>query len=136
MEEMRIEPGRRGCRILIVDDNEDGAISLALWLKLKGHETCVAHDGLAALREAERFRPAVVLLDIGLPELDGYDVCRRLRREPWGREMQVFALTGWGQTEAKAATTAAGFDAHLVKPVEHALLEAMLSQQPSTRAND
>lgn len=122
------EESGKGWRILIVDDNEDGAISLALWLRLKGHETCVAHDGLEALRKAERFRPGIVLLDIGLPELDGYDVCRRLRSEPWGRDMRVFALTGWGQAEAKDATTAAGFDAHLVKPVEHSLLEAMIAE--------
>lgn len=124
-------PGN-GKRILVVDDNQDSAVSLALWLKLKGYETQVAHDGLEALSSADSFRPAVLLLDIGLPKLDGYDVCRRIRSEPWGRSMQIFALTGWGQEDAKRATAAAGFDAHLVKPVEHALLEKILSAPPKS----
>ncbi len=117
-------------RILVVDDNPDSAISLALWLKLKGHETHTAYDGEEGLLAAERFRPEIVLLDIGLPKLDGYEVCRRIRGEVWGAGMRVIALTGWGQEDAKRKTAAAGFDAHLIKPVEHAALDEILSTPP------
>ena len=82
-----------------MDDNEDGAASLAMLLELDGHETHTAHDGIAALEAAERLRPDAVLLDIGLPGLNGYEVCRRIRQQPWGTGSVVVALTGWGQEE-------------------------------------
>ena len=88
-----------GRRILIVDDNEDGAESLAMLLQFGGHETHKAHDGVEAIEAAERLRPDVVLLDIGLPRLNGYEVCRRIRQEPWGKDLMLVALTGWGQDE-------------------------------------
>jgi PAS domain S-box-containing protein len=113
-------------RILIVDDNEDSAESLALLLELAGHETQTAHDGEAALEAAEKLRPDVVLLDIGLPRLSGHEVCRRVRAQPWGQQMILIALTGWGQDEDRRRSEEAGFDGHLVKPVDHAHLTALL----------
>ena len=109
-------------RILIVDDNEDGAESLAMLLQLDGHETHTAHDGVEAVDAAERLRPDVVLLDIGLPRLNGYEVCRRIREQPWGKDMVLVALTGWGQEEDRQRSREAGFDAHMVKPVDHDVL--------------
>ena len=88
-----------GRRILIVDDNEDGAESLAMLLQFSGHETHKAHDGVEAIEAAERLRPDAVLLDIGLPRLNGYEVCSRIRQEPWGKSLMLVALTGWGQEE-------------------------------------
>jgi CheY-like chemotaxis protein/anti-sigma regulatory factor (Ser/Thr protein kinase) len=124
-----------GRRILIVDDNEDGALSLAMLLKLEGHETHTAHDGLEAVAAAERIRPDAVLLDIGLPGLNGYEVCRRIRQQPWGKDIVLVALTGWGQEEDRHRSTAAGFDTHLVKPVDHdALAELLASPSSSGKA--
>jgi PAS domain S-box-containing protein len=123
-------------RILIVDDNEDSAESLALLLEMTGHETHTAHDGETAIKEAERLRPHVMFLDIGLPALNGHEVCRRLRQQPWGREMVLIALTGWGQPEDRRRSEEAGFDGHLVKPVNHsrlaALLDSLARPQPSS----
>ena len=84
-------------RILVVDDNRDAAASLAMMLSLLGHDTRTAHDGLEAVELAEAFRPDVMLLDIGLPKLNGYDACRRIREQPWGQGMFIVAVTGWGQ---------------------------------------
>ena len=122
-----------GRRILIVDDNEDGAESLAMLLQFGGHETQKAHDGVAALAAAERFRPDVVLLDIGLPRLNGHEVCRRIRQEPWGKDMVLVAFTGWGQEEDRQRSREAGFNTHMVKPVDHDLLEKLLASLPSGR---
>jgi CheY-like chemotaxis protein len=116
--------------VLIVDDSEDGAESLAILLQLGGHETHVAHDGVEALEVAEKVRPDVVLLDIGLPRLNGYEVCHRLRQEPWARNLAVVALTGWGQDEDRHRSREAGFDAHLVKPVDHDALLKLLASLP------
>lgn len=113
--------------ILVVDDNQDSAASLALLLKIAGHETHLAHDGLAAVEAATRIRPDVVLLDIGLPKLNGYDACRRIREEPWGTDMLLVALTGWGQEEDRRRSQEAGFDDHMVKPVDLDALEALLN---------
>jgi len=113
----------RGRRVLVVDDNEDSAASMALLLQSVGHSACTANDGHAALEVAEKIRPEVVLLDLGMPDLDGYEVARRMRGRPWGKEILLVALTGWGQQEARDRSRTAGFDAHLVKPVE---LDALL----------
>jgi PAS domain S-box-containing protein len=107
-----------GRRILVVDDNEDSAVSLALLLELSGHEVRTAGDGSAALSEARSFRPEVVLLDIGLPHMDGYEVARRLRGEEDLRGLLLFAMTGYGQEEDVRRSRQAGFDQHLVKPVD------------------
>jgi CheY-like chemotaxis protein/anti-sigma regulatory factor (Ser/Thr protein kinase) len=116
-----------GRRILIADDNRDAAITLALLLKLQGHETQTAYDGLEALDVAQAFRPDIAILDIGMPKLNGYEVCRQLRGSPWGRRMTLVALTGWGQQQDKQRAREAGFDLHLVKPVEPDMLTGLLS---------
>jgi signal transduction histidine kinase/ActR/RegA family two-component response regulator len=113
-------------RILVVDDNRDSAESLAMMLNLSGHETEISLDGEQALAAAAAFRPDVVLLDLGMPKVNGYEVCRRLREQPWGETMTVIAQTGWGQAEDKRRTQAVGFDAHLVKPVDPAALMKVL----------
>jgi signal transduction histidine kinase/ActR/RegA family two-component response regulator len=117
-------------RVLIVDDSLDGAESLAMLLQLGGHETHVAHDGIEGIEAASKLRPDVVLLDIGLPRLNGYEVCRRLRAEPWGKDLMLVALTGWGQEEDRHRSNDAGFDAHLVKPVDHDALLKLLASVP------
>ncbi len=114
-------------RVLVVDDNRDGAESLAMMLKLLGHETRTAHDGLEGLAAAEAFRPDVVLCDIGLPRLNGYDVARRIREQPWGAGIVLIAQTGWGQDEDRIQSKEAGFNFHLVKPVDPAALEKLLA---------
>ncbi len=111
-----VSPERR--RVLIADDNRDAADSLALLLELSGHEVRVAHLGYTALSLAQTFRPNVALLDIGMPDLSGYEVARALRNEPWATEMQLIALTGWGQDDDRRRALEAGFDHHLTKPVE------------------
>ena len=91
-----------------------------------GNETETAYDGLEALEVAAAFRPDVALLDIGMPKLNGYEVCRRIRQQAWGKSIVLFALTGWGQEDDQQRSLAAGFDAHLVKPVHFDELEALL----------
>ena len=119
-------PRRR--RILVVDDNEDSADSLAMLLRLQGHEAHIARDGLEAVEMALRTQPEVVLLDIGLPKLNGYEAARRIRLSPGGKSMRFVALTGWGQEEDRKLSAAAGFDEHLVKPVDNDLLVAILAK--------
>lgn len=114
-------------RILIVDDNKDSADSLAMLLELTKNQTYQAHDGLEALEAIEKYRPEVVLLDIGLPKLDGHEVCRRVRQQPWGKDIIIIALTGWGQAEDRRKSQEAGFNGHLVKPVDYEKLLEMLN---------
>lgn len=114
-------------RVLIVDDNHDGADSLALILTLGGHETRTAFTGEDALVVAETFRPDVVLMDIGLPGVDGYETCRRLRQRAWSQSTLIVAQTGWAQEADKRAAMAAGFDLHLTKPVEPSAVERVLA---------
>jgi CheY-like chemotaxis protein len=102
-------------------------------LEFGGHQTWQAHDGLDAITMAERLRPDVVLLDIGLPRMNGYEVCRRIRQEPWGRDLVLVALTGWGQDEDRRQSLDAGFNAHMVKPVDHDALLEFLASLPSPR---
>jgi len=118
--------GRR--RMLVVDDNGDSAESLALLLSLAGHETHVAHSGPEALDRADALRPDAVLLDLGLPGISGYEVCRRLRAAAWAREIPIVAITGWGQADDRQRSKDAGFDAHLVKPVVFGELTALLDE--------
>jgi len=115
-------------RILVVDDNENAAQMLGMLLKALGNDVRTVFDGLAALETAAHFRPDVVLLDIGMPKLDGYETARRIRQEPWGKYMVLAALTGWGQEEDKRRTREAGFDHHFVKPVEPAILQRFLAE--------
>jgi CheY-like chemotaxis protein len=122
-------------RVLVVDDSVDAAESLAMLLAFEGHETHKAHDGAAAVRTAERVRPDVVLMDIGLPVLNGYEACRRIRGHAWGAPIVMVAITGWGQEEDREQSKAAGFDVHLVKPVDHnELLRVVGSPQPRASA--
>jgi len=115
-------------RVLIVDDNKDSATSLAMLLQITGNTTSEAYDGLDAVAAAASFRPDVVLLDIGLPNLDGYEVCRRIRAQSWGRNMLIVALSGWGQDKDRRKSQAAGFDHHMIKPVDYGLLVKVLSE--------
>lgn len=117
-----------GKRILVVDDNRDSADSMALLLKLSGNETHTAADGLEAIEAAQSLRPDVILLDIGLPSLNGYEVCRRIRAQDWGKRMVLVALTGWGQDDDRKKSSEAGFNAHVVKPVEFDDLVKLLSE--------
>ena len=114
-------------RILIVDDNRDGADSLSKMLQLMGNDTRTAYDGKEAIDAAGNFRPDVVLLDIGMPKLNGYDACRHIRGQPWADNVVIFAMTGWGQDEDRRRSHEAGFDHHLVKPVEPRTLMNMLA---------
>jgi CheY-like chemotaxis protein len=118
--------GRKVRRILVVDDNVDGLETLATLLELSGHEVRTASDGPAALTAAAEFRPEVVLLDIGLPGMDGYEVARRLRANPLFNGARLIALTGWGQDSDRDRSHDAGFDLHLVKPVDPAELQRVL----------
>jgi signal transduction histidine kinase/CheY-like chemotaxis protein len=126
-------PGRQGrdgrqggCKILVADDNHDAAESLAFLLRSTGHDVRTAHDGEQAVDVAETHRPDVVLLDIGMPRLNGYQAARRIRQTPWGKAAKLVALTGWGQEEDKRQAREAGFDSHMVKPVDPATLETFL----------
>jgi PAS domain S-box-containing protein len=114
-------------RILIVDDNRDAADSLATMLHMLGHEIDTAYDGLEAVQSAATLRPEVVVLDIGLPKMNGYEAARHLRAQPWGEDMLLIALTGWGQDEDKRRAAEAGFDHHVTKPVTVATLEGLLT---------
>ena len=118
-----------GRRVLVVDDNPELARSFDMLLRLMGHESRVAYDGLAAVEAAEAFRPDVVLMDIGMPKLNGYEAARRIREQPWGKDMALVAVTGWGQEEDRRRSHEAGFDQHLVKPVDHADLQKVLDQR-------
>ncbi len=120
-----------GGRILVVDDNLDAADSLARLLADDGHDVRVAKDAEEAIREAVSFRPDTVVLDIGLPDISGYEVARRIRREPWGAAVRLVALTGWGQEEDRRRSREAGFDEHVMKPIDPA---ALLSLLGSSRA--
>jgi CheY-like chemotaxis protein len=116
-------------RVLVVDDNVDAAAALGVLLQSLGHETCVVHDGLEALKMAVEFRPDIVLLDIGMPGLDGYEVARRLRLLNKDRTFRIIALTGWGQESDRQKSQEAGFDVHLVKPVDRNELVQVLGEK-------
>lgn len=114
-------------RVLIVDDNQDAANSLAMLLEIDGHEVKVAYDGRSALPLAATFQPEVALLDIGMPDMDGYALARALRQTPAGATIYLVAVTGWGQQEDRQRSNAAGFDEHLTKPVDPEALTALLT---------
>jgi CheY-like chemotaxis protein/two-component sensor histidine kinase len=117
-----------GRRILVVDDNVDAAESLAMLLRLEGHDVRVAHDGPAALAAVEADPPELVFLDIGMPVMNGYDVARQLRQRPGPENLILVAMTGWGQEEDRRRSREAGFDHHLVKPAEPAALRQLLAR--------
>jgi PAS domain S-box-containing protein len=119
--------GATGRRVLVVDDNCDSALSLALLLQLTGNEVHTAHDGEAAVAAASELRPDVILLDIGMPKLNGYDAARRIREQAWAADVILVAITGWGQEEDRRRSSEAGFDHHLVKPIDLDALHALLA---------
>jgi DNA-binding response OmpR family regulator len=109
---------------------------MGMLLKMQGHETLMAHDGDEAVQRALEFDPDVILLDIGLPKLDGYDACRAIRKHRLGRQPVVIALTGWGQEEDRRKSREAGFDSHLVKPVDYQALVTMIESLSPSRSAD
>jgi CheY-like chemotaxis protein len=128
------QPGRVAAaagrlQVLVVDDNHDGADTLAVLLRHAGHHVDVAYDGQEALRLAQNHHPDVALIDLGMPQLDGCEVARRLRCEPWGDAVYLIAATGWGQTEDRRRTQASGFDRHLVKPIDPLHIVQMLADR-------
>jgi two-component system CheB/CheR fusion protein len=120
-----------GCHILVVGDSQDSASSLAMLLGAMGNEVEVAGDGLSALELASGFRPDVVLLDIGMPGMSGYEVAQRMRQMPELRDAVMVAQTGWGQEEDRCRSAEAGFEAHLVKPIDPAALAELMSRLPA-----
>jgi DNA-binding response OmpR family regulator len=114
-------------RILVVDDNTDGVAFLTMLLAMVGHETATAFDGIAAISVAQQFNPHIVLLDLDLPKLDGYEACRRIRGEAWGKSMMLVAVTGLGGEDDRMRSLEAGFDMHLVKPVSAETLMLVLA---------
>ncbi len=124
--------GRPALRVLIADDNADQADGLALLLQMEGDDIRISYDGPGVLEAARSFRPQVVLLDIGMPGLDGYQVARRLRESPETRRALLVAMTGWGQEEDLRRSREAGFDHHLTKPFEPALIEKLLADYSAT----
>jgi PAS domain S-box-containing protein len=120
-------------RVLIADDNHDAAVSLSILLQSMGHDTRVVHDGIEALEEAELFRPEVVLLDLGMPRLDGYETARRFAGRPWAAATQIVAVTGWAQEADRQRAKEAGFHRHLVKPVDLDALREVISNAPGER---
>ena len=114
-------------RILVADDNQDAAAAFAALLELMGHEVMQVHDGQAAVNAALEFKPQVVFLDIGMPKLNGYDACEQIRTQALGASMTIFACTGWGQSDFVRRSKQAGFDQHLVKPLDPTLLDNLLS---------
>jgi CheY-like chemotaxis protein len=115
-----------GNRILIVDDNRDAADSLAMLLSLDGHDVHVSYTGRAALEAVREWRPSIVVLDLGLPDLNGFEVARRLRSDESLGPVRLIALTGWGQADDRRRTLEAGFDHHLTKPVDPDQLNRLL----------
>ena len=122
------QPIRR--RVLIVDDNLDAGESLAILMKMAGHEVRMAFDGLEAVKAAETFQPHVVFLDLALPKLSGTDAARRIRQQPWGKNMMLIALSGWGLDEDRRKSRELGFDDHLVKPAKLEDLTRIIDKLP------
>ena len=114
-------------RVLVVDDNRDSVERLARLLQLHGHQVQTASDGVEAVQAAAAFRPNLVLLDIGLPKMNGYEAARRIRHHDWGKRMVLVAMTGWGQDEDKRRALEAGFDHHMTKPVDPVALEKLVA---------
>lgn len=128
-----VEKPHSSRRILVVDDNRDAAKTLSMLLKISGNETYTAHDGEEAIEKASVIRPDAIILDIGLPKASGYDVCRFIRAQPWGRHIAMVALTGWGQEEDRHESHEAGFNGHLVKPVDYQDLVQLLVKLQNER---
>jgi signal transduction histidine kinase/ActR/RegA family two-component response regulator len=128
--ESTIKSGGVARRVLVADDNVDSVRSLAMMLSIMGHEVRTAQDGLEAVRTAAEFRPDVILLDIGMPRMNGYEAAATIRKEPWGQSTTMAALTGWGQAEDKRRAEEAGFDRHFTKPVDATAVAKLLRDSP------
>jgi CheY-like chemotaxis protein len=128
--------GRSRLTVLIVDDNCDVLDTLMLLLEMNGHAAYAAHDGLQAISLAEEIRPDVILLDIGLPKIDGYETCRRIRERDWGRRLMVYALTGLDHEDDLDKSKETGFDLHLTKPVAPEVLLTVLAASPRASTRD
>jgi len=115
--------------ILVVDDERDSAETLAVWLRVEGYRAETAYDGVEALRVAAGCRPDLVLLDISMPEIDGFDVASKLRAEPWARNLRIVAVTGWNRVDDRERARTTGFDEYLVKPLDFDRLKAALHSQ-------
>jgi CheY-like chemotaxis protein len=122
-----LQPFVTARRILIVDDNHDAADSLGMLLNLLGADVYIVHDGQAALEALQKYRPAVMFLDLGMPGMDGFEVAHRARQQLEGLDVTLVALTGWGQEEDRRRSREAGFDHHLIKPVDMNALQALLA---------
>ncbi len=127
------QPGRPSARIMVVEDHPDAAESLALLLELLGHQVRVFGEGLAALRSARTEPPDLMVIDIGLPDIDGYELARRVRQDPVVARAILVALTGHAEDDDRQEATSAGFDHHLVKPIEPRALEALVTRLTTTR---
>lgn len=130
----RKSTSRPSRRILVVDDNRDGADTMAYMLQLMGNEVRIAYRGEDALRLVEEFRPQLVFMDIGMPDIDGFEVTRQIRQQAWGRDITIVALTGWGNENDRKRSLLAGCDRHLVKPVDEDVLDALLAGLSDNRA--
>jgi CheY-like chemotaxis protein len=123
-------------RILVVDDEGEIAETLAELLCFEGNNVEIANDGLKAVEIAEKFRPSVVLLDIGMPKLNGYEAARKIREQPWGKDMVLIAITGWGQENDRNRSREAGFNAHLLKPLNYPELSKLIANLSAGKSTD
>jgi CheY-like chemotaxis protein len=137
------EPTGPSLRVLVVDDNVDAAQSLALLLEASGHEVRIAHTGPTALEAALDYRPNVALLDIGLPKMDGYEVAKRIRQQPFLQDVVLVAMTGYGQDTDRQRSQEVGFNAHLIKPADFSKVQQILAtvsvqtvQRPPRESDD
>ena len=135
VEVIKEDPGTSPARrVLVVDDNEDIALSMSMILKRYGHTVAVAHDGGHAVTMTDTFRPDVILMDIGMPRMNGYQACATIRATEHGKRIHIIAVSGWGQEEDRVKSREAGFDAHVVKPMERATLERLIAEaKPHSR---
>jgi CheY-like chemotaxis protein len=117
-------------RVLVVDDNQDAAFSMSLILRKQGHTVEIAHDGVEAVTKAEHFLPKVIFMDIGMPRMNGYEACKAMREAPWGKDIHIVALSGWGQAEDRKRSDEAGFDEHIVKPIDRNTLVRLMNEPP------
>jgi CheY-like chemotaxis protein len=125
--EPALPPAAKRCRVLVVDDNIDSVESLAMLLRMMGHEVETASDGASGLEKAAAFKPDVAILDIGLPKVNGYELARQIREQEWSKNVVLVALTGWGQEQHRRRSEESGFNHHLTKPVEFDVLQEILA---------
>lgn len=124
---METAPPTRRHRVVVADDGRDSADSMAMLLTVMGHDVRVAYDGQEAIDVAETFRPHVMILDVGMPKLDGYEAARRVREQSWGREVLLVAMTGWGREDDHRRSEESGFDRHFTKPADMSEIQQVLA---------